>query len=181
MASPRVFVSSTYYDLKHLRSALDAFIAGLGYEGVLSEKGDIAYAPDAPLDDSCYRAAEQADIFVLIIGGRYGSSLEINDVAESASMRNTRISDKPSEETSVKNSIKSFFCSSEKILVSSRRFDSSSIRDCDVSGDTEEITSSRYRRRVLFDSPSCATSDARDVSWSFSESRLSKSLNRPAH
>ena len=74
MATPRVFVSSTYYDLKHLRSALDAFIAGLGYEGVLSEKGAIAYAPDAPLDESCYRAAEQADIFVLIIGGRYGSA-----------------------------------------------------------------------------------------------------------
>lgn len=79
MASPRVFVSSTYYDLKHLRSALDAFIAGLGYEGVFSEKGDIAYAPDAPLDESCYRAAEQADIFVLIIGGRYGSAASMED------------------------------------------------------------------------------------------------------
>lgn len=74
MANPCVFVSSTYYDLKHLRSALDTFITGLGYEAVLSEKGDIAYAPDAPLDESCYRAAEQADIFVLIIGGRYGSA-----------------------------------------------------------------------------------------------------------
>lgn len=74
MANPSVFVSSTYYDLKHLRSAIDTFIAGLGYEAVLSEKGDIAYAPDAPLDESCYRAAEQADIFVLIIGGRYGSA-----------------------------------------------------------------------------------------------------------
>ena len=26
MAKPRVFVSSTYYDLKHLRSALESFI-----------------------------------------------------------------------------------------------------------------------------------------------------------
>lgn len=74
MARPRVFVSSTYYDLKHIRSSIDNFIESLGYDSILSEKGDIAYSPDAPLDESCYREASSADIFVLIIGGRYGSS-----------------------------------------------------------------------------------------------------------
>ena len=74
MARPRIFVSSTYYDLKHIRSSLDNFIEALGYDSVLSEKGDIAYSPDVPLDESCYREASAADIFVLIIGGRYGSS-----------------------------------------------------------------------------------------------------------
>lgn len=73
MAKPRVFVSSTYYDLKHIRASLDLFIESLGYEPVLSEKGDIAYTHDRPLDESCYREAENADLFVLIIGGRYGS------------------------------------------------------------------------------------------------------------
>lgn len=73
MANPRVFVSSTYYDLKHVRSSLDIFIESLGYESVLSEKGDIAYSPDMPLDESCYREVTSADIFVLVIGGRYGS------------------------------------------------------------------------------------------------------------
>ena len=73
MARPRVFISSTYYDLKHLRSSLENFIGTLGFEPVLSEKGDIAYTPDMPLDESCYREARSADIFVLIIGGRYGS------------------------------------------------------------------------------------------------------------
>lgn len=73
MARPRIFVSSTYYDLKHLRSALEGFIDGLGFEPVLSEKGSIPYAPDLALDESCYREARQADIMVLIIGGRYGS------------------------------------------------------------------------------------------------------------
>ena len=74
MARPRVFVSSTYYDLKHLRSSIENFIEQLGYEPVLSEKDSIAYLPDAPLDESCYREAKSADLFVLIIGGRYGSA-----------------------------------------------------------------------------------------------------------
>ncbi|WP_422104718.1 DUF4062 domain-containing protein [Winogradskyella sp.] len=73
MAKPRIFVSSTFYDLKHIRSSLDNFIETLGYESILSEKGDIAYSFDLPLDESCYREIENVDIFVLIIGGRYGS------------------------------------------------------------------------------------------------------------
>jgi hypothetical protein len=73
MAKPRVFISSTYYDLKHLRSSLDRFVESLGFEPVLSEKGDIAFSPNTPLDESCYREAANADIFVLLVGGRYGS------------------------------------------------------------------------------------------------------------
>lgn len=59
MARPRIFVSSTYYDLKHVRSSLDNFIEALGFDSVLSEKGDIAFSPDAPLDESCYREASR--------------------------------------------------------------------------------------------------------------------------
>ena len=73
MAKPRVFISSTFYDLKHVRSSLETFIASLGYDPVLSEKGSIAYTPDIALDESCYREAQASDIFVLIVGGRYGS------------------------------------------------------------------------------------------------------------
>jgi Domain of unknown function (DUF4062) len=73
MSKPRVFVSSTYFDLKHVRSSLETFITTLGFDVVLSEKGRIAYSPDMPLDESCYREAQAADILVLIIGGRYGS------------------------------------------------------------------------------------------------------------
>lgn len=75
MARPRVFVSSTYYDLKHLRSSIENFIESMGYEPVLSEKDNIAFTPDAPLDESCYREARNSDVYVLIVGGRYGSEI----------------------------------------------------------------------------------------------------------
>jgi Domain of unknown function (DUF4062) len=83
MAKPRIFISSTYYDLRHVRASLETFVDALGYEPILSEKGDIAYAPDIPLDESCYQEAEAADILVLIIGGRYGA--ERSDSRTSAS------------------------------------------------------------------------------------------------
>ncbi|MEH6346996.1 MAG: DUF4062 domain-containing protein [Bermanella sp.] len=73
MANLRVFISSTYYDLKHVRSYISEFISKMGYEATLSEKGKIAYDPSSPLDRSCYSDAEAADMFVLVVGGRYGS------------------------------------------------------------------------------------------------------------
>lgn len=73
MAKPKIFISSTFYDLKHIRASMEEFIDNLGYEAVLSEKGNIAYDPSLPLDESCYREAKNSDILVLIIGGRYGS------------------------------------------------------------------------------------------------------------
>jgi len=75
MAKPRVFVSSTYYDLKYIRASLELFIESLGFDPILSEKGDIAFTSDRPLDESCYREVENADIFTLIVGGRYGSEI----------------------------------------------------------------------------------------------------------
>lgn len=73
MAKPRIFVSSTYYDLKHIRNSLESFISGFGYESVLFEDGDIVFKHDKPLDQSCYEEILNCHMFVLIIGGRYGS------------------------------------------------------------------------------------------------------------
>lgn len=75
MAKPRVFVSSTFYDLKYIRSSIEQFIINLGFEPILSEKGSIAYNPDLPLDESCYNEAQICDLFVMIIGGRYGAEI----------------------------------------------------------------------------------------------------------
>jgi hypothetical protein len=72
MAKPRVFISSTYYDLKYIRDGLETFITGMGYEPILFEKGDIPFHPDKTLEESCYREVESSDILIMLIGGRYG-------------------------------------------------------------------------------------------------------------
>lgn len=74
MAKPRVFVSSTYYDLKHIRNSVEAFIDGFGYDAVLFESGDIPFHHDLPIDESCYAEIHNCHMLVLIIGGRYGSA-----------------------------------------------------------------------------------------------------------
>lgn len=73
MVQPRVFVSSTFYDLKHIRSSLKNFIDSMGFETILAERGNIAFSPMLPLDESCYKEVGNSDIFIIIIGGRYGS------------------------------------------------------------------------------------------------------------
>jgi hypothetical protein len=74
MAKPRVFISSTYFDLKHIRKNLEFFVSQLGYEPVLFESGDIPFENDLPLDISCYNEIPNCHIQILIIGGRYGAS-----------------------------------------------------------------------------------------------------------
>lgn len=73
MAAPRVFVSSTFFDLRHLRGDLERFIREMGYDPVLHERGDVPYGPDEPLDEYCYREINLCDILVSIVGSRYGS------------------------------------------------------------------------------------------------------------
>ena len=73
MAKPKVFLSSTYYDLKHVRADLERFIKELGYESILNEQGDIPYGKENKLEDYCYKEINNVDILVSIVGGRFGS------------------------------------------------------------------------------------------------------------
>jgi len=73
MAKPRVFISSTYFDLKQIRVDLDRFINELGYDTVLNEQGNIPYGKEEQLEAYCYKEIDNVDILVSIIGGRYGS------------------------------------------------------------------------------------------------------------
>jgi hypothetical protein len=74
MARPRIFVSSTFYDLRQVRTDIERFIAQMGYEPVLNEKGTIPYSSDKKLEESAYRSVDLSDILVSIVGGRYGTS-----------------------------------------------------------------------------------------------------------
>ena len=73
MSRPSVFLSSTYVDLKHVREHVADFIEKLGYLPRLFEKGGVGFDFQKPIDESCYEAVNECDIFVLIIGGRYGA------------------------------------------------------------------------------------------------------------
>lgn len=73
MAKPRVFISSTFYDLKQIRSDIDSFIHSLGYESIRNEEGNIPYGKTDALETYCYKEIKSIDILISIIGGRFGS------------------------------------------------------------------------------------------------------------
>ena len=73
MAHPRIFVSSTYYDLKNVRADLERYIRARGFDSVLNERGQIPYGSDQNLEEYCYKEIENCDILVSIIGGQFGS------------------------------------------------------------------------------------------------------------
>src|SRR5688500_16803337 len=75
MASPRVFISSTWYDLRYIRENLKYFIRSIGYDPVLSEDGSVFYDPRRQVQDACLVEVPNCQIFVLIIGGRYGAEM----------------------------------------------------------------------------------------------------------
>lgn len=73
MARPRVFISSTFFDLRQVREDVSRFIKDLGYEAVLFEKGEVPYGSKNPLEQYCYKEIGLCDILISIVGGRYGS------------------------------------------------------------------------------------------------------------
>lgn len=73
MARPRVFISSTYFDLRVVRADLERFVKEIGYEPVLFERGHVPYGKDEALEDSCYREISGCDILITLIGGKFGT------------------------------------------------------------------------------------------------------------
>src|SRR6266404_1035049 len=73
--APCVMVSSTYYDLRQIRADLEEFLArDLGCQALLSEFPSFPVDPDRTSIENCrVRVEQNADILVLVIGGRYGS------------------------------------------------------------------------------------------------------------
>lgn len=73
MAAPRVFISSTYYDMKQVRNNIGDFIKSLGYEAVMHERSGVAYTQNDPLEEDCYHELVGCDIIVSIIGNHFGT------------------------------------------------------------------------------------------------------------
>ncbi len=73
MASPRVFISSTFYDLVQVRDDLQRFVEGFGYEAVRHERGAIPYGKDERLEAYAREEIDNCEIIVCIVGGRYGT------------------------------------------------------------------------------------------------------------
>jgi len=68
----RVFVSSTCYDLRQIRRDLEDFIEGMGYQPIMSDSHNIAIPAGLDTEGACKWLIAESDLFILIIGGRYG-------------------------------------------------------------------------------------------------------------
>lgn len=75
MPSPKVFVSSTCYDLSMAREQLRSFLLRLGYDPILSEYSDVLYDPRTHTHSSCIQEVPNADMVVLLIGPRFGGKI----------------------------------------------------------------------------------------------------------
>lgn len=76
--SPTVMISSTLYDLAQVRADLVDFLErDFGFRPLLSELHSFPVDPDLTTIENCRRRVDrQADLMVLLIGGRYGSREE---------------------------------------------------------------------------------------------------------
>ncbi|MDE1570330.1 DUF4062 domain-containing protein [Aquabacter sediminis] len=74
MAKPRIFLSSTCFDLSDARAELTSFLNGCGFEVLNSQSGKFGVKPKVHSHDACLAMMEQADYVVLIIGGRRGGT-----------------------------------------------------------------------------------------------------------
>lgn len=73
MAQPRIFISSTCYDLQEIRFQLRSFIDDFGFIPVMSEFGDIFYDYQKHIQDSCKDEIDKSQLFILIVGNNFGS------------------------------------------------------------------------------------------------------------
>lgn len=72
---PAIFVSSTCFDLGQLRADLAEFAKSIGLKPILSEHESFPVDPNYDAIKNCLETVKtRADIFVLVVGARYGQT-----------------------------------------------------------------------------------------------------------
>ncbi len=69
---PRIFISSTIYDFRDMRTALKYWLEQLGYEVVLSEFNDFPKSHDTNSLDAALEVLRASDYYILLVGSRVG-------------------------------------------------------------------------------------------------------------
>jgi hypothetical protein len=72
MASLRVFVSSTCFDLGPIRGQIRNFLTSMGYEPIMSDYNDVLYDPRIHTHTSCIEEIATCDMIILLVGSRFG-------------------------------------------------------------------------------------------------------------
>jgi hypothetical protein len=72
MDRPTVFISSTIYDFRDLRSAIKDYMEERGCRVLASDYNDFTKPLDRHSYQACLETIEQADLFLLLIGSRVG-------------------------------------------------------------------------------------------------------------
>jgi hypothetical protein len=72
MDRPTIFLSSTIYDFRDMRSAIKEHLEGNGCRVLASEFNDFTKPLDKHSYEACLATIEQADFFLLLIGTRVG-------------------------------------------------------------------------------------------------------------
>ena len=120
MARPRVFISSTFYDLKQYRYDIEQFIKQLGYEPIMNDRGHIPFDKNIPLEDNCYDEVSRSDILIGIIGNSFGTTSE-GDGEYSISMREIN--------TAIRNNKQLFMFVEKTVLNENKLFKNNKSKD----------------------------------------------------
>lgn len=75
---PRIFVSSTCYDLVDLRKEVEEHLRSLGLQPVMSDQAcsDFEVSPNADSIECCLVNVRDSDVFVCVLSQRYGPPLD---------------------------------------------------------------------------------------------------------
>jgi len=74
MAKPRIFISSTCFDLNDVRSELTSFLGGYGFEVLNSQLKNFGVTPQKHSHTACLEQVNNADYCIVIIGRRRGGT-----------------------------------------------------------------------------------------------------------